>query len=116
MTSKNVQTFKDDTFDREVLESDKPVLVDVWAEWCAPCRALAPIVQELADEYEGSVTVGKLDADANTLIPTRYGIQAIPALLLFQDGEVVQRFVGLVPKDQIAEALDRLAHEEVSNG
>ncbi len=91
----------DATFQNEVLKADKPVLIDFWAEWCGPCRMIAPSVQDIANEYEGAVIVGKVDVDSNPAIPGRYGIVGIPTLMLFKDGEVVERITGALPKDRI---------------
>ncbi len=89
------------TFQDEVLASDKPVLVDFWAEWCGPCRMIAPSVHAIAEEYGDSLKVGKLDVDSSPRIPGRYGIVGIPTLMLFKDGEVVERLTGALPKDSI---------------
>jgi thioredoxin 1 len=97
----------DAEFPDKVLESDRPVLVDFWAEWCAPCRALGPIMESLADEYGDRVTVAKLDIDANHEAAMRYGIRSIPTVMLFADGEVVDTFIGVRPKNHYTESLDR---------
>ncbi|RMF80858.1 MAG: thioredoxin [Chloroflexi bacterium] len=89
-------------FQEEVLGSEQPVLVDFWAEWCGPCKMIAPIVDELANEYDGQLKVGKLDADQYPEILQQYGIMGIPTLLLFKNGELVERITGYKPKDQIA--------------
>ena len=102
----NVLNFSDADFAGEVLQSKQPVLVDVYADWCPPCRALAPTVEELAGEFAGRVKVGKLNTDANPETPARYEVRSIPTLLLFEKGEVVQRFVGLTSKKDLAAALD----------
>lgn len=88
----------DANFDQLVLKSDKPVLVDFWAEWCGPCRMVGPLVEELAKEYEGKAVIGKMNVDHNQNIPMQFGIRNIPALLFFKNGQVVDRQVGAVPK------------------
>ena len=97
----------DDTFEEEVLESDLPVLVDFWAEWCGPCRMVSPIVEELAEEYDGKAKFGKVDVDENADISMEYNIRSIPSLLIFKDGEVVDQVVGAVPKSQLKKKLDQ---------
>lgn len=94
-------------FKQEVLESDKPVLVDFWAGWCAPCNMIAPAVAEIADDYDGKIKVGKVDVDANQQIAANYGLRSIPTLLLFKDGKVVESSVGVIPKQQITQLIDR---------
>lgn len=96
----------DDSFDDEVLNSDKPVLVDFWAEWCGPCRMVSPIVEELAEEYDGKAKFAKVDVDENADISMEYNIRSIPSLLIFKDGEVVDQVVGAVPKSQLKKKLD----------
>lgn len=108
MASANVKEFTDATFEQEVIGSDQPVLVDFWAEWCMPCRMLAPTIDAIADEFEGKVKVGKMDTDANREAPVRFGISAIPTVIIFSGGEVVKKFVGLANKDDIAAALKAL--------
>ena len=100
--------FTDDSFEEDVInaDSDKPVLVDFWAEWCGPCRMVGPVVDELADEYEGQVKIGKVDVDSNSETSTKYGIRSIPALLIFKGGEVVDQIVGAVPKAQLKKKLE----------
>jgi thioredoxin 1 len=91
----------DETFEAEVLNSDKPVLVDFWAEWCGPCRMIAPSVKAIAEEYGDRLKVAKVDTDENPAVPGRYGIVGIPTLMLFKGGNVVERVTGAMPKDRI---------------
>ena len=107
MASNGIVEVTDANFDADVLKSDKPVLIDFWATWCGPCRAIAPIVDELAAEYQGKVKVGKMDVDRNSATPMRYGVRGIPTLLVFKDGQVMEQIVGYVPKEQIQKALDK---------
>jgi thioredoxin 1 len=88
-------------FQKEVLESTEPVLIDFWAEWCTPCKMIGPLVDQIADEYQGKVRVGKLDADANPDVLMRYNVMGIPTLMLFKGGEAVERITGYQPKDKI---------------
>ena len=108
MASDQVIELTDTNFQQEVLDADVPVLVDFWAEWCQPCRMLAPTIEELATEYGGKAKVGKMDTDSNRETSMQYGISAIPTVLLFQGGEIKKKFVGLTSKDQFASALDEL--------
>ena len=103
----NTVEITDSNFEDEVEKSDIPVLIDFWAEWCAPCKALAPTVDEIAGEYEGKLKVGKLDVDANNALSTRFSIRGIPTLLLFKDGQVKEQLVGAVPKATIIGALSK---------
>ena len=98
----------DASFDEVVLKSDKPVLVDFWATWCGPCRMLGPVIEELATEYEGRVVVGKVDVDNNQEFAAKYGVRNIPTVLVFKDGEVVGRQVGVAPKKTYTDSLDSL--------
>jgi thioredoxin 1 len=107
MANNSIVEVTDANFDADVLKSDKPVLIDFWATWCGPCRAIAPIVDELATEYQGKVKVGKMDVDRNSATPMRYGVRGIPTLLVFKDGQVKEQIVGYVPKEQIQKALDK---------
>ena len=101
MASENVAAFTDANFDREVLQSTTPVLVDFWATWCAPCKAIAPLIDTIADEYVGKVKVGKVNVDENQATPGKYGVRGIPTIILFKDGAVLEQVVGAVPKSQI---------------
>ncbi len=105
MASKDVSEFTDANFQAEVLGSSEPVLVDFWATWCGPCRAIAPVVEELAAQYKGKVKFGKLDIDAHQDVPQKYGIMSIPTLILFKDGKPVQQIVGAVPKSKLEAAI-----------
>ena len=101
MASDKVVQLSDSGFEEDVLKSATPVLVDFWASWCAPCKAISPVVDSLADEYEGKVTIGKLNVDENPATPGKYGVRGIPTLILFKDGKVVDQVVGAVPKNQL---------------
>ncbi|OGT30480.1 MAG: thioredoxin [Gammaproteobacteria bacterium RBG_16_51_14] len=104
--SENILYVTDSTFEDEVLKSDKPVILDFWAEWCAPCKTIAPILDELADEYKGKVTVAKINIDENQTTPLKYAVRGIPTLILFKDGDVAATKVGAASKSQIAAFID----------
>ncbi len=105
--SENVVSVTDAEFEEEVLKSSKPVLVDFWAPWCAPCRMVAPVVEEIAGEYEGKLKVVKVNVDENHETASNYGIMSIPTLALFKNGELVERLVGYMPKNELARAVDK---------
>ena len=107
MMSENIQTFTDSNFDETVIKAGGPVLVDFWAEWCGPCKRLAPTVEALAGDYAGKLTVGKLNVDDNPNTAFKFQIRGIPALLLFKDGQVVESVVGLAPKDDLKRRIDK---------
>ena len=96
----------DDTFESEVIQSDNPVVVDFWAEWCGPCKAIAPVVDELAEEYDGRVKFAKVDVDSNPNTPQKFGIRGIPALLIFKDGDKVGQLVGAAPKAKLVQSIE----------
>jgi thioredoxin 1 len=106
--SANIVEFTDGNFEAEVLQSSTPVLVDFWAEWCMPCRMLAPTIDKIADAYAGKVKVGKVDTDANRDVAMKYSINAIPTVILFKNGQVAQKFVGLKKEAEFKEAIDAL--------
>ena len=105
--AENVIEFNDQNFDSDVLEAGTPVLVDFWAVWCGPCKAIAPIVEEIANDYNGKVKVGKMDVDGNNQVAMRYGIRSIPTLLVFNNGEVVDQVIGNVGKESIESMLNK---------
>jgi thioredoxin 1 len=98
--------FNDSNFNQDVLQSDQPVLVDFWAEWCGPCRMIGPMVEELSTEFEGKAKVGKMNVDENSNTPAEYGIRSIPTLLIFKGGELVDKVVGVVPKHDLVSRLN----------
>jgi thioredoxin len=106
MASDKVSHVTDATFDQEVLKSTQPVLVDFWAPWCGPCRAIAPMVDELAGEYQGRLKVVKVNVDENPETPMRYGVRGIPNLLILKGGQVKEQIVGAVPKSHLVRAVD----------
>ncbi len=108
MASEFVFEVNDADFDKEVLQSETPVLVDFWAAWCGPCRALGPVVDEIAKQYNGKLRVAKMDVDRNSVTPGKYGIRGIPALLLFKGGKVADQIVGFVPKDTIDKSITKV--------
>ena len=109
MSANNIVILTAGNFEQEVLQSPTPVLVDFWAEWCGPCKMIAPILDELASEYDGKVKVGKVNIDDHQAIATQYGIRAIPTLLIFKDGEVAEQVVGLRSKRDLKANIDKVA-------
>jgi len=103
-----VQEVTDSNFEREVIDSDLPVLIDFWAPWCAPCRSIGPVVDDLAKEYEGKLKVVKMNVDDNPLSPSRYGVRSIPNLLLIKNGQVKDQIIGAVPKAQFVQAISKV--------
>ncbi len=107
MANSDVITFTDSNFETEVLHSKDPVLVDFWAVWCGPCRAIAPMVEELAREYQGKAKIGKLNVDENQQVAARFGIRSIPTLLVIKEGKVIDQVIGAVPKSKLVDALNK---------
>lgn len=101
MASDNIVHLSDSSFEADVLKSGEPVLVDFWASWCGPCKAIAPTLEELADQFAGQVKIAKINVDENPATPSNYGVRGIPTLILFKDGEIVDQVVGAVPKGQL---------------
>jgi thioredoxin 1 len=101
MSTNKISHITDGTFEEEVLKNDVPVLADFWAEWCGPCKTIAPVLEEIAQEYDGRLKIAKINVDENPEAPVRFGIQGIPTIILFKDGEPVERLVGAMPKDQL---------------
>jgi thioredoxin 1 len=108
MAGQFVSEVNDSNFEQDVLKSEQPVLVDFWAAWCGPCRALAPVVDQVAEQYNGQLKVMKMDVDKNSATPSRYGIRGIPALLIFKDGKVAEQIVGVVPKANIEQSIAKV--------
>jgi thioredoxin 1 len=109
MASANVVEFTDGNFQTEVLSASEPVLVDFWAEWCMPCKMLTPTIEAIADEFKGKVKVGKVDTDSNRETAVKYAISAIPTVIIFKNGQVAKKFVGLQSKNDFVAALDALS-------
>ncbi|MHC4443179.1 MAG: thioredoxin [Planctomycetota bacterium] len=108
MAGANTLEFTENNFESEVLQATEPVLVDFWAEWCMPCKAMAPTIDDLADEYAGKAKVGKVDTEANQTMAAKFGISAIPTIILFHNGEIKEKFVGLRGKQDFKAAIDNL--------
>jgi len=108
MSGETVIHISEGTFDAEVLKSSQPALVDFWAPWCGPCRAIAPILDELAEEYKGKVKVAKINVDENRKLAGDHGVMSIPTMILFKDGKVVDKLIGLVPKDRLKALMDKV--------
>lgn len=107
MASKITVAVSDDNFDSSVVKSDKPVLVDFWAPWCGPCVAIGPVLEQLAEEYKGKVTIAKMNVDENANVPATFGVRSIPYLVMFKNGKMVDSIVGAVPKAKLKEMIDR---------
>ena len=105
--SENIKHVTDASFDSDVLQSDTPVLVDFWAEWCGPCKMIAPILEDVAKEYAGKIQITKMDVDANQAIPAKFGIRGIPTLIVFKGGQEQERIVGAVSREAIAKVIEK---------
>ncbi len=110
MSEQNVQAMEvtDENFEAAVLNADHPVMVDFWAEWCGPCRTLGPVIESLAGQYEGKVSIAKVDVDSNQQIAMKYGIRSIPTVMLFDKGQVVSNFIGVRPRGDYEQAIDEV--------
>lgn len=108
MGGKNLLQITDESFESDILQNETPSLVDFWAAWCGPCRAIAPVIEELADQYEGKVCIAKMNVDENPKTPGKYGIRAIPTLIIFKNGEVAEQITGAVSKSHIEEAIKKV--------
>ena len=108
MAGEHVLTLTDDNFESEVLQSDMPAMVDFWAQWCMPCKMIAPTIDKLAEEFVGRVKVGKVDTDSNREISLKFGISAIPTIILFKDGQMVKKFMGAQEKNVLKQAIEEL--------
>jgi thioredoxin 1 len=106
--AEDIMNVNDSNFDSDILKADKPALVDFWAAWCGPCKAIAPVIEELVKNYSDKLVFAKCNVDENPVTPSKYGIQAIPTLIFFKDGEIVDRITGMVPKSKIEEAIKKL--------
>ena len=106
--AEGIMEISDSNFDSEVLQSDKPVLIDFWAPWCGPCRAIAPIIEEIASEYGDKIKIAKCNVDDNPITPGKYGVRAIPTLIFFKDGDVTDQITGMVAKAKLVESINNL--------